>query len=40
MSEQKACLLPEKLHQLSNLNISFVPVILLLIDIYSSQLFF
>ena len=36
MKKQKVFLLPEKMVQLSNLNISFVSVMSLLIDIYSS----
>ena len=36
MIKQKVFLLPEKMVQLSNLNISFMSVMSLLIDIYSS----
>ena len=36
MIKQKVYLLPEKLDNLSGLNIGFVPVVLVLINIYSS----
>ena len=36
MAKQKVYLLTENIHQLSGLNIAFVPVMLVLIDIYSS----
>ena len=36
MAKQKVYLHPENLDQLSNLDIYFLPVLILLVDIYSS----